>query len=70
MSDASEVARLRAGIQAVLDDCESGDQPDGTFGWGPDVTTLQFLRRLLDDPEETAERFVASIRAPETPERG
>jgi len=40
----SEVARLRAAIQAVLDDAES--QHPG--GWGPDVTTVGILRAALD----------------------
>ena len=38
-----EVARLRAAIQAVLDDAES--QHPG--GWGPDVTTVGILRAAL-----------------------
>ena len=39
----AEIARLRAAIQAVLDDAES--QHPG--GWGPDVTTVEFLRAAL-----------------------
>ena len=39
----AEIARLRAAIQAVLDDAES--QHPG--GWGPDVTTVAILRTAL-----------------------
>ena len=39
----AEAARLRAAIQAVLDDAES--QHPG--GWGPDVTTVAFLRAAV-----------------------
>ena len=42
-ADDAEVARLRAAIQAVLDDAES--QHPG--GWGPDVTTVAILRTAL-----------------------
>ena len=44
------IVRLRTAIQAVLDDAES--QHPG--GWGPDVTTVAFLRAALaggDDDE-------------------
>lgn len=37
------VAELEAAVRAVLDDTES--QHPG--GWGPDVTTVEFLRRAL-----------------------
>ena len=37
------IVRLRTAIQAVLDDAES--QHPG--GWGPDVTTVAFLRAAL-----------------------
>ena len=46
----AEITRLRTAIQAVLDDAES--QHPG--GWGPDVTTVAFLRAALaggDDDE-------------------
>ena len=39
----AEITRLRTAIQAVLDDAES--QHPG--GWGPDVTTVEFLRAAL-----------------------
>ena len=40
----AKIARLRAAIQAVLDDAES--QHPG--GWGPDVTTVGILRAALE----------------------
>ena len=42
-----EIARLRAAIQAVLDDAES--QHPG--GWGPDVTTVGILHAALAPSE-------------------
>lgn len=42
--------RLRAGVEAVLNDYETG-----VGGWGPDVTMANFLRALLDDTEEAHE---------------
>jgi len=42
----AEIERLRAAIRLVLDDAES--QHPG--GWGPDVTTVAFLRAALEEP--------------------
>ncbi len=37
--------RLRSAIQKVLDDESAND------GWGPDVTTVAWLKEALDEPK-------------------
>lgn len=42
MTPDDKLALLRAAVQRVLDDEESGD------GWGPDVTMVTVLREAMD----------------------
>ncbi len=39
-------------IERVLDDEESGLRPDGTLGWGPDVTAVGWLKEALASVKE------------------
>lgn len=48
MTDAEKVRILREAVQQVLDDEESGVRPDGTRGWGPDVTMVFVLKDVMD----------------------